>query len=310
MFERRHQVAPGGTARAELVTMNQQALATPPFFYYNPEHTAEPRPQQSLFTPHPGAVVSASPAPRFPPPPPMYVQDLVGRPETHMVERPAAAQLFGRFPPTLASSGPGCVISPRPMCHKPAAIFTERLDTECGGERYNPATPPLSTGSSVHSPPVGWDVLPTPTAPLALPLGANGLNGVKDGCETDVKNEILAGGDWARCGSPPLAPSEYFILHVIFFLLSGAFVRRPTLRWSHDQVKTARLCRRSFVGCVETGGWSKLRGQVTGSESWLTRYFPWRQFTCTPLRLPRAKPRTSFLPSPVHRSPLHLLLSP
>lgn len=33
-----------------------------------------------------------------------------------------------------------------------------------------------------------------------------GFEGVKEGCEGEVQTENLAGGEWARCGSPPMTP--------------------------------------------------------------------------------------------------------
>lgn len=35
------------------------------------------------------------------------------------------------------------------------------------------------------------------------------MEGVKKGCEGEVKSEILAGGDWTRSCSPPLTPGMY-----------------------------------------------------------------------------------------------------
>ncbi len=37
-------------------------------------------------------------------------------------------------------------------------------------------------------------------------MNLGNMEGVKEGCEGDVKSEILAGGDWTRCCSPPLTP--------------------------------------------------------------------------------------------------------
>lgn len=37
-------------------------------------------------------------------------------------------------------------------------------------------------------------------------MGLDNIEGVKEGCEGDVQSEILAGGDWTRCCSPPLTP--------------------------------------------------------------------------------------------------------
>jgi uncharacterized Zn-finger protein len=37
-------------------------------------------------------------------------------------------------------------------------------------------------------------------------FGLEGFEGVKEGCEGEVQSENLAGGEWARCGSPPMTP--------------------------------------------------------------------------------------------------------
>ena len=37
-------------------------------------------------------------------------------------------------------------------------------------------------------------------------MGLDNIEGVKEGCEGDVQSEILAGGEWTRCCSPPLTP--------------------------------------------------------------------------------------------------------
>jgi len=67
---------------------------------------------------------------------------------------------------------------------------------------YYPSTPPLSASGSVISSP---DVLPTPMNTVFY----GGFEGVKEGCEGEVQSENLAGGDWARCGSPPMTPGTY-----------------------------------------------------------------------------------------------------
>ena len=200
-------MAPDGAMdRSKPFAMNPQAMASQPFFYYNPEPSADPR-QQGLFTPHPSAIVPSHQLPRYPHP--MYVHDVM--------ERPASAQMYlpSQHPAAMAGGSPhGGIVSPRPLYQKPTALFTERplhLDTDCApggaGEAYMyPATPPLSmSGSSISSPPMSSGMLPTPTGPVFF---SENIEGVKEGCEVDVKSEILAGGDWARCGSPPLAPGE------------------------------------------------------------------------------------------------------
>lgn len=42
-------------------------------------------------------------------------------------------------------------------------------------------------------------------------MGLDNIEGVKEGCEGDVQSEILAGGDWTRCCSPPLTPGTLYI---------------------------------------------------------------------------------------------------
>lgn len=81
------------------------------------------------------------------------------------------------------------------------------VDTECGTPDVYvyPSTPPLSvSGSSISSPPSTCSVLPTPVSGQLFTL--ENIEGVKEGCEGDVKSEILAGGDWTRSCSPPLTP--------------------------------------------------------------------------------------------------------
>ena len=41
-------------------------------------------------------------------------------------------------------------------------------------------------------------------------MGLDNIEGVKEGCEGDVQSEILAGGDWTRCCSPPLTPGTFY----------------------------------------------------------------------------------------------------
>ena len=49
-------------------------------------------------------------------------------------------------------------------------------------------------------------LLPTPANSVFF--GRENMEGVKEGCEGEVQSEILAGGDWTRCGSPPMTPGE------------------------------------------------------------------------------------------------------
>lgn len=76
----------------------------------------------------------------------------------------------------------------------------------------DPATPALSEArSGSSSPPSTCGVLPTPI--MGSFFGSCMLEGVKEGCEGDVKNEILAGGDFTRACSPPLTPGKIYSFH-------------------------------------------------------------------------------------------------
>ncbi|KAL9030178.1 MAG: hypothetical protein Q9196_001671 [Gyalolechia fulgens] len=104
------------------------------------------------------------------------------------------------------------VASPRPMHQRPNFLYHNEcsplsLNTECGTpDLYvSPSTPPLSvSASTVNSPPSTCGILSTPVYGSGLSLEC--LQGVKEGCEGEVQTEILAGGDWTRCCSPPLTP--------------------------------------------------------------------------------------------------------
>ena len=40
-------------------------------------------------------------------------------------------------------------------------------------------------------------------------FGLESFEGVKEGCQGEVQSENLAGGDWARGGSPPMTPGKF-----------------------------------------------------------------------------------------------------
>lgn len=188
-------------------------MAQSPFFYYNPEQSADSR-QHGLFSPHPSTLVSASQLQRFQQS--MYPQELMSK-HQHQQQ----AQIGRKHSPFKSHihvapllSQPLVPVPSRPLHQKPAMIFTEgchlSLDTECAdaeGGMY-PTTPPLSiSDSTTSSPPMTSGVALTPTDPVFF---AENMEGVKEGCEVDVKSEILAGESWARCGSPALTPGKKF----------------------------------------------------------------------------------------------------
>ena len=193
--------------------MNPQAMAQSPFFYYNPEQSADHR-QHGLFSPHPSTVVSTNHLQHFQHP--VLSQEVVSQQASRMNERPSSSKsrvyMATSFP---LQSNMTPVASPRPIYQKPATIFTEGRQFMFDAERDEadgyifPATPPLSiSGSTMSSPPMSSGILPTPTAAVFF---AENIEGVKEGCESEVKSEILAGGDWARCGSPPLTPGTLLV---------------------------------------------------------------------------------------------------
>ncbi|KAF3387624.1 C2H2 finger domain transcription factor sebA [Penicillium rolfsii] len=105
------------------------------------------------------------------------------------------------------------IASPQPSQMKPA-IFVQQgspalmpIDTRfINAELYAfPSTPPLSSAaSSISSPPSANGALHTPINDGFFAFEK--VEGVKEGCETDVHTEILANPDWSRCDSPPMTP--------------------------------------------------------------------------------------------------------
>ncbi|PGH35952.1 hypothetical protein GX50_01277, partial [[Emmonsia] crescens] len=118
--------------------------------------------------------------------------------------------------------------SPQPLHLKPSIVLhldppsLIPLDTSCGNVNSNsnsnsnsngpssdlygfPSTPPLSSsGSTVSSPPSSCGMLHTPVNGSFFQFET--IEGVKEGCQSDVQTEILANLDWARSSSPPMTP--------------------------------------------------------------------------------------------------------
>jgi hypothetical protein len=187
-----------------------QAMGQSPFFYYNPDPKPDNR-QHGHFSQHPSNMHQVQV--------PMYHQHVQPMPSTPIYSRPNSAcsqppmqqQMFNaHFHPNMTP-----MASPRPMYQKPTILVqdhqTSRLmvEPECheGDMYYYPSTPPLSASGSVISSPGSCDVLPTPMNSMFF-----GFEGVKEGCESEVQSENLAGGDWARCGSPPMTPGMFFFV--------------------------------------------------------------------------------------------------
>ncbi|KAJ5774128.1 transcriptional regulator family: C2H2 zinc finger [Penicillium paradoxum] len=106
------------------------------------------------------------------------------------------------------------IASPQPSQMKPAIIVQQGspalmpLDTRfMGHDLYFPSTPPLSaSGSTISSPPSAHGALPTPIHDTFFTFDK--VEGVKEGCETDVHQEILGTPEWARSESPPMTPGN------------------------------------------------------------------------------------------------------
>jgi len=187
-------------------TIQPQAMGQSSFFYYNPEPQADHR-QHGHFSPHPNAVQHG-----------MQLHSYQQQSYYHEVMQQGQQPMMY---PHLPSSGPPtythqksmmAMASPRPLQQKPAFLYQFEgqqlsVDTGCSTPDVYvyPSTPPLSSsGSATSSPPSTCGVLPTPVT--GSYMGLDNMKGVKEGCEGDVQSEILAGGDWTRCCSPPLTP--------------------------------------------------------------------------------------------------------
>ncbi len=175
-----------------------------PFFYYQPEATTDSR-HHGHFSPQPkqDGVQAHQLQQQW------YHQHLMyyGQPPMMYPHLPSSGAPMHQKPAPLMTT-------PRPVHHKPASLQQMEgkvlaVNTDCNGMDFNmfPSTPALSSsGSSTSSPPSTCGILPTPTTDSYM-----GLEGVKEGCHGDVSSEILAGGEFARCGSPVLTPG--MILH-------------------------------------------------------------------------------------------------
>ncbi|KAH8700266.1 hypothetical protein BGW36DRAFT_395395 [Talaromyces proteolyticus] len=106
------------------------------------------------------------------------------------------------------------IASPQPMHLQPSIMVQQQdsrallpLDTRFVNADFYafPSTPPLSSsGSTISSPPSTCGMVHTPVNGSFS--GLENMEGVKQGCESDVHAEILAKPDWGRSNSPPLTP--------------------------------------------------------------------------------------------------------
>jgi len=218
-----------------------QALGQSPFFYYNPDPNPDHR-QHGHFSPHPNALPSNVQFHQFQQPIPSQ-ETIMPFPHHMIYSRPSSSSSQLQMQSKASYSTQMAVTpmaSPRPLYQKPT-ILIQPLDTECVGSDvyFYPSTPPLSTsGSAISSPPSSCGVLPTPTNDAFF--GRESFEGVKEGCESDVQSEILAGGDWTRSCSPPMTPG---MSHHLGKLFNGG---------TQNMCDHSKLCDTSsnmFCGC-------------------------------------------------------------
>ncbi|KUJ22469.1 uncharacterized protein LY89DRAFT_299901 [Mollisia scopiformis] len=179
--------------------MGQQS----PFFYYNPDPKPDNR-QHGHFSQQPSNIHVPVYHPHVQPMPstPIY-----SRPNSACSQPPMPMQMYNNgFPMNMTP-----MASPRPIYQKPTILVQEHTprlmiesDTRDGEMYYYPSTPPLSASGSSISSPSNCEGLPTPMNTMFF--GFEGFEGVKAGCQGEVQSENLAGGEWARCGSPPMTP--------------------------------------------------------------------------------------------------------
>lgn len=177
------------------------------FLYWKPDLRAE-HSTHGQFSPHPNFTQDNVHNHQYQQP---YQHQMI-QTQTHMgYYRPSAsgAHVYSQPKTTLASQ-PNLtpLASPRPMHQKASFLYEPEgqllsLDTTFTPELIlSPSTPTLSvSGSTESSPPSTCGIIHTPVTVPFFPL-----EGVKEGCEKEVKSEILAGEDWTRCCSPPLTP--------------------------------------------------------------------------------------------------------
>lgn len=212
-----------------------QTLGRSPFFYYNPDPSPDHR-QHGHFTPHPNG-----PTPNLPQPfqQQSFSQEAIMPFPSHFLypRSPSSSPQTGLQAKASYSTRMSVtpVASPRPLYQKPT-ILIQPLDTEFAGSDmlFYPSTPPLSSsGSAISSPPSSCGILPTPTNGISF--GTERFEGVKEGCESDVRSEILAGGDWTRSCSPMMTPGTLLYFQIRFLcrnptplgittIILGAFV--------------------------------------------------------------------------------------
>lgn len=222
-----------------------QAMGPSPFFYYNPDPKPDNR-QHGHFSQQPSNVQV-----------PIYHPHMYQMPSTPIYSRPNSSCSQPPMQPVFntgyaANMTP--MASPRPMYQKPTILIQEHaprlmMESEANDMYYYPSTPPLSASGSTISSPSSCDVLPTPMNNA----GFFGFEGVKEGCEGEVRSDTLAGNDWTRCGSPPMTPvflhNPGSLLGNASELLVGAETACPSLSPSPSPYPRSVISEQDFDFC-------------------------------------------------------------
>jgi len=179
-----------------------QTMGQSPFFYYNPDPKPDNR-QHGHFSPHPNVQVQT-----FQPVPPVPSTPIYSRPTSSCSQPPMPMQVYNAS--IQAAMTP--MASPRPFYQKPTILIQEHIPRLMYGSEgmdpdmyYYPSTPLSSSSGSSANSPASYDMLQTPLEQTCF-FGMENFEGVKEGCQGEVRSESLAGLEWARCGSPPMTP--------------------------------------------------------------------------------------------------------
>lgn len=175
-----------------------QVVGQSPFFYYNPDPKPDNR-QHGHFSPHPNVQ-----GPTFQQVTPVPSTPAYSRPTSSCSQTPMSMMAFN----ASFHAAMGSMASPRPLYQKPTILIqsdyfvADGMDTEM----YNgyPSTPPLSCSGSSAGSPQSYDPLHTPMTEHGSFFPMESYEGVKEGCQSEVRSESLAGFEWSRSGSPPL----------------------------------------------------------------------------------------------------------
>lgn len=186
----------------------------PPFHYYpvdsasqyrHPNHYAgHPSEMQHYYGPFPA--FSPQHQPCLPEPQPIFAS----QPILNMQPVPNTSAFAGGVSnmtplasPQSSQMKPAIVVQDS-HSHPHMSLDTHFIPTDFYGFS---SPPPLSTpGSTISSPPSTSDVLHTPVSEGFFNFEK--VEGVKEGCESEVHSEILANADWSRSNTPPMTPGK------------------------------------------------------------------------------------------------------